>query len=250
MKKYLLVLTALILLVPSLALSDVVTFRVGFFMPRAESDLWQIEFENMSFTKSQFQNTNFAFSYEYFLNGQISLVFGIDGYNKNKTGIYNDYVGDQIGDEYYAFDYGDGFPVSHVFSVSITPIQASIKFTPFGRKGTILPYIGGGIGAYQWTVRLQGDMIDFNAGEEFIDTNTNATVIGFPIFPVDAREENKIKFGFHGMAGIMVPIANRVSIEGQVKYYMLTAPFKDGFVGFDPFDLTALVISIGLNYWF
>ena len=93
-------------------------------------------------------------------------------------------------------------------------------------------------------------MVDFEAGEEFIDEGINAIVIGYPIFTVDAREENKLKFGFHAMGGVMVPIANRVSLEGEVKYYMLSAPFKDGFVGFDPFDLTGLTISIGLNYWF
>ena len=154
MKKYLMILTALLLLVPSLSFSDVVSFKVGFFMPRAQSDLWEIEFENMNFTKSHFQTTNFAFSYEYFVSREFSLVFGVDGYTKNKSGFYNEYVGDEIDGLYYAFDYGDGFPISHVFSVSITPIQFSLKFTPFGRKGKILPYVGGGVGAYLWTVRL------------------------------------------------------------------------------------------------
>lgn len=250
MKKYLTVLTALLLFVPGIVFSDVVSFKVGYFMPRAQSDLWQIEFDNMNFTKGHFQTTNFAFSYEYFVTREVSFVFGIDGYTKNKTGIYEGFVGESFGDVDYAFDYGEGFPISHVFSVSITPIQASIKFAPLGRKGKIIPYVAGGVGAYLWTVRLQGDMIDFDVGEEFIDQNLNATVIGYRIFTVDAREENKIKFGFHAMGGIMVPIANRVSLEGEVKYFMVTAPFKDGFVGFDPFDLSALTISFGLNYWF
>jgi hypothetical protein len=250
MKKLSIILTAVLLLVPSLVFSDVVTFRVGYFIPRAQSDLWEIEFENMNFTKSHFQNTNFSFSYEYFATSNISFLFGVEGYTKSKSGIYNDFVSEEIEGDYYAFDYGDGFPVSHVFSVSITPIQASIKFTPLGRKGKIIPYIAGGVGAYLWTVRLQGEMIDFEAGEEFIDLDLNAIVIGYPVFQVDAREENKLQFGFHAMGGIMVPIANRISIEGEVKYYQLTAPFKDGFVGFDPFDLSGLTISLGLNYWF
>ena len=247
------VLTAMLLFVPGIVFSDVVTFKVGFFMPRAQSDLWEIEFDQMSFSKSHFQTTNFSFSYEYFVSREISIVFGVDGYTKNKTGVYNDYVG-LYDDEgyYYAFDTSDvgtGDIISHVFSVSITPIQASIKLTPIGRKAKIIPYVAGGVGAYLWTVRLQGEMVDFEDGYLF-ELDEAYEVVGYTVFSVDAREENKIRFGFHVMGGIMVPIANRISLAGEVKYHLLEAPFKDGFIGFEPFDLSGMTISIGLNYWF
>ncbi len=250
MKKSLIILFVLTLCLPGFIFSDLVTFKVGYYIPHAMSDLWEIEFENMSYTKSQFQNTNFAFGYEYFVSREFSLILGVDGYTKKKSGIYNDYVGERIDSDDFAFDYGEGFPISHVFSVSITPIQASIKLLPLGRKGKLIPYVGGGVGAYIWTVRLQGEMIDFDAGEEFLDVDLNDIVIGYPIYPVDAREENKISFGFHVFGGITLPIANRISAEGEVKYNRLSGAFKDGFIGFDPFDLGGLTISIGMNYWF
>ena len=248
MKKSLIILFALTLCLPGFIFSDLVTFKVGYYIPHAMSDLWEIEFENMSYTKPQFQNTNFAFGYEYFVSRELSVILSVDGYTKKKSGIYNDYVGDSIDGDDYAFDYGEGFPISHVFSVSITPIQASIKLTPLGRKGKLIPYVGGGVGAYLWTVRLQGEMIDFNEGEEFLDGDD--IVIGFPVYEVDAREENKLSFGFHVFSGIMLPIANRISAEGEVKYNRLSGSFKDGFIGFDPFDLGGWTISIGMNYWF
>ncbi len=248
MKKSLIILFALTLCLPGFIFSDLVTFKVGYYIPHAMSDLWEIEFENMSYTKPQFQNTNFAFGYEYFVSRELSVILSVDGYTKKKSGIYNDYVGDSIDGDDYAFDYGEGFPISHVFSVSITPIQASIKLTPLGRKGKLIPYVGGGVGAYLWTVRLQGEMIDFNEGEEFLDGDD--IVIGFPVYAVDAREENNLSFGFHVFGGIMLPIANRISAEGEVKYNRLSGSFKDGFIGFDPFDLGGWTISIGMNYWF
>ena len=250
MKKYIIILFALILCLPGFIFSDVVSFKVGYFIPRAMSDLWEIEFENMSFTKTDFQNTNFAFGYEYFVSREFSIILGIEGYTKNKSGIYNDYVGEDIDGDGYAFDYGEGYALSHVFSVSSTPVQASIKLTPLGRKGKIIPFIGGGVGAYLWTVRVQGDMIDFDAGEEFIDVDLDAIVIGYPTYTVDAREENKVSFGYHVFGGIMLPIANRISVEGEVKYNRVTGNFKDGFLGFDPFDLGGWTISVGMNYWF
>lgn len=250
MKKNLIIVFALILCLPGFIFSDVVSFKVGYYIPRAMSDLWEIEFENMSFTKTDFQNTNFAFGYEYFVSRELSIVLGIEGYTKNKSGIYNDFVGEEIDSEGFAFDYGEGYPISHVFSVSITPIQASLKLIPLGRKGKIIPFVGGGVGAYLWTVRVQGEMIDFAAGEEFIDVDLDAVVIGWPTYDVDAREENRISFGFHVFGGIMVPIANRISMEGEFKYNQGSGNFKDGFLGFDPFDLGGWTISVGINYWF
>lgn len=250
MKKHLIILFALILCLPGFIYSDLVSFKVGYFIPRAMSDLWEIEFENMSFTKSDFQNTNFVFGYEYFLSREFSLVLSIDGYTKNRSGIYDLYVGEDIDGYGYAFDYGEGYAISHVFSVSITPVQASIKLTPLGRKGKVIPYVGGGVGAYLWTVRVQGELIDFNEGEEFLDVDLDEIVIGYPIYSVDAREENKVSFGFHVFGGVMLPVANRISLEGEVKYSQLKGVFKDGFIGFDPFDLGGWTISIGINYWF
>ena len=250
MKKSLITLFALILFLPGFIFSDLVTFKVGYFMPRAMSDLWDIEFENMTYTKNQFQNTDFSFGYEYFVSREFSVVMSVSGYTKNKSGIYNDYVGEDIDGEFFAFDYGDGSPISHVFSVSVTPLQASLKLTPLGRKGKLIPFVGGGVGGYLWTVRIQGDMVDFNAGEEFLDLDDNTIVIGYPTYAVDAREENKLSFGFHVFGGVLLPIANRISMEAEVKYNQLNGAFKDGFIGFEPFDLGGWTISLGMNYWF
>lgn len=246
MKKNFIILMIFILLVPCLAFSDIVTFRVGYFIPRANSDLWQTEFENMDFTKTDFQNTGFGFSYEYFVSRELSFTLSIDGYTRKKVGIYKDYAAITADDGFdYAFGNEEGSIVSHVFNVSITPIQVSLKLAPMGRKGKFIPYVGGGAGVYLWNVRLQGDMIDFSTYEEFTDGS-----IGFPIFPTDAREENKVKLGFHAFGGVMFPVANRISIEAEFKYNFLKGEMTEAFEGFEPFDLSGYQISIGLNYWF
>lgn len=250
MKKLGLGLTALILLIPALSYGDVVTFKAGLFFPRANSDLWKIEFENMDFEKSHFQDSSFGFSYEYFLSKELSLMLSIDGYTKQKAGTYKLYVGDRIGGEDYAFDYGQGFAISHIFSVSVTPIQGSLKLTPLGRRLKVIPFIGGGAGLYLWNIRLQGDMIDFSEEVEFYDTSLDEYVIGYPIYTADAREENKFKIGFHALAGLMIPVASRISLEAEFKYNFLKGSISDAFEGFEPFDLSSFQFSIGLNYWF
>jgi len=246
MRKMLVLLTAILLLVPGLVFSDIVTFKVGYFFPRADSDLWLEEFENMSFTKSNFQDSNFGFGYEYFFTRELSLVLNVEGYSKNKVGFYKDYSAITATDGYdYAFFDEPGNAVMHTFSVSITPIQFSIKLSPLGRKGKIIPYVGGGAGIYLWSVRLYGDVIDFNAPEEFTDGT-----IGYPVFMADAREDNKFKMGYHAFGGVMIPVANRISFEAEFKYQSLTAELVDAFEGFQPFDLSGFQFSLGLNYWF
>jgi len=144
MKKILMISLIIIFLAPCLAKADTISFKVGYFIPRAESDLWQIEFENMDFKKSDFMGSNFGFSYEYFLTRELSIALSIDGYTRKKVGLYNDYIKEGVEGQDYAFDYGEGFGISHVFDVSITPIQVSLKIAPLGRKGSFIPYVGGG----------------------------------------------------------------------------------------------------------
>lgn len=256
MKKTLILLTLLILFIPSIVFSDIVSFKVGYFIPMANSDLWETEFENMDFTKSSFQNTNFGFGYEYFLSREISIVLNISGYNKNKSGAYLDYVAYQFSEGDFAFpnDFEGDYIPTHTFSVSITPIQISLKLTPMGRRAKIIPYVGGGVGVYMWNVRLYGDIIDFDDVSNYYE---DEEIIVDPIYPIDyydIREENRFSIGYHVFGGIMIPVANRISLEAEFKYNFSKGTLgKDpdwGFQGFDPFDLNGYHISIGLNYWF
>jgi hypothetical protein len=252
MKKILMMFLVMIFMTPGLIFSDVVSFRLGYFTPRAESDLWQIEFENMTFMKSDFQNALISFSYEHFINPQISFALSVDAYNQQKAGFYQGYVGyaDSDGDWAYPDIYVGDFDPSHSFSVTITPIQASVKFTPFGRSQKIIPYVGGGVGVYIWNVKLQGDMVDFS--DEWYDVQEGVTI--YPIYAVDAREESRTAIGFHGFGGIMVPVGRRISLEGEFKYNSAKGNFSDdayaSFEGFEAFDLSGYTISVGLNYWF
>lgn len=252
MKKIIIFVFALILCLPGFIYSDIVSFKVGYFMPRAMSDLWEIELENMDFIKSDFQNTNFSFGYEYFVSREFSFIFGFENYTKGKSGTYRDFVDTLEYEELsgYALDFGEGYLISHVFTVSSTPVQASIKFTPLGRKGKVIPYVGGGVGVYLWSVRIQGDQIFFGLGEEFRDLTDDTIFTAFPIYEVNGREENRVSFGYHIFGGVMLPIANRISLDAEVKYNRATGHFKDWFEGFEPFDLGGLTIYVGINYWF
>jgi opacity protein-like surface antigen len=271
MKKAVVLSLALFLFAPSLAFSNILTFKLGLFFPAFKSDLWETEFENMSFKKSDYYGSNFGFAFDYFVTRQLSLVLSIDFYSKNKLGYYKGYVGysaDTLGTtDDYAFPdtYRGEYDPSHSFNVSITPIQLSLKLLPLGRGGKLIPYIGGGVGFYLWSVRLYGDLIDFSpeppwyynssTGELHQTDNPDPADDG-PVYPInpgayytDVRERTRIATGYHGFAGIMYPIANRMTIELEFKYNFVKGELKN-FLDFQRFDLGGYQISIGINYWF
>lgn len=266
MKKSVILFLALIFLTPSLAFSGIVTFKLGFFIPRAESDLWQIEFENMSFSKSDYYGSNFGFVYEYFLTRELSFTLGVDGYNRNKNGYYTErigIVGTAVGEASYNFAFPleyqddfspmDSFDIFHSFLVSITPIQLSLKITPLGRGKSIIPYIGGGVGLYIWSVRIQGQVVDFN-DEWLYDPGSGSLVPVYPVWDSFLREDSRLSIGYHGFAGIMIPVAQKFTLELEFKYNYAKGNFRTGldasFEGFNAFDLSGYQFSLGMNYWF
>jgi hypothetical protein len=199
----------------------------------------------MDFTQSDFNDSIFGFTYEYFFSNQLSLTLCIDGYSQKKLGMYRDY-GAILADD--GFDYAflnEGEAIVHVFDVSITPIQVSLKLAPMGRRGRLIPYIGGGVGVYLWNLRLEGDIVNFAEYAEFTDGT-----IGFFVEDRNSREDNKVSIGYHGFGGIMLPVANRISIDGQVKFNYLKGELTEDFVDFNDFDLSGYQFTIGLNYWF
>jgi opacity protein-like surface antigen len=264
-KKITLALTALFV-ISALGYSNTFSLKMNYVIPRAQSgpswqdSLWTIEFDNMDFAKSQFQGMSLGLSYEYFLTRVLSLEFSIDAfYHKDNSGLYRDYVGFELDNEWWAvlskydkYMDVDTFSTGHSLDISITPVQLSLKIAPFGRRNKLIPYVGAGVGVYFWSVRMSGDMIDFN--DEYVyETSQGDELPVYPIYQVDAREgENlgKVSFGYHVLGGFMFSLTNALTLDIGFKYNMAKGKFTEGFEGFAPFDLGGYHISLGLNYWF
>jgi opacity protein-like surface antigen len=126
------------------------------------------------------------------------------------------------------------------------PIQASLKLTPLGRKSGFIPYIGGGVSVYVFSVKLQGDMVDFSN----LDWFYNDVIQVYPVQITDAKAETRFAFGFHGYAGFMIPFASRIALEAEFKYNYGKGSLGSAFEGFGKFDLSGYQISLGINYLF
>jgi hypothetical protein len=79
----------------------------------------------------------------------------------------------------------DGTEVDQDLHLRITPIAFTVRLLPFGQSTPIQPYVGGGLGIFNWKYRESGEFINFNAGRTiFVDTfeatgnSTGAIVLG------------------------------------------------------------------------
>ncbi|MFQ6082145.1 MAG: hypothetical protein ACE5WD_02160 [Candidatus Aminicenantia bacterium] len=248
MKKYIISFIIIGLFFPSLIFSDTITFKFGEFFPRTNSDLWETEFDNMDFTKGDFVSTILGFEYEYNLTRNLSFAFEISSYSRNVSGFYKDWL--NIDDFAYPAGVNEiidnyGIPISHVFGVSITPIQISFRVSPMGRKARIMPYFGAGLGVYFWRCKLQGETPLFDYEHEWYDTDFDVYV--YEIWYSDIRDENNISLGFHGMAGLMIPFGERLVLIGEFKYSSAKGELEE-FLDFEDFDLTSYQISLGIAY--
>ncbi|MBN1272097.1 MAG: hypothetical protein JXB26_07465 [Candidatus Aminicenantes bacterium] len=252
MKKCGIIIGLVVLLTPSLVFSNTVNIRFGFFIPSAQSDLWKDEFDTMNFGRSNFQNINLGFSYEFFLTRNLSFSLGVDSYYKGKSGQYRDYVGLEFVEGEFAFppDYVADFIPGHSLSLSMYPISLSFKILPLGRINRFIPYIGGGATVIYWSVRIQGDWVNMNEVWYYYDPDLDQDVEIYPIYYADARDDDKFAFGFHGFAGFMFPLANRITFDVEVRYMHAKGNLTEGFEGFEPFDLGGFQLTLGMNYWF
>ena len=272
MKKLTVIAVGLLLLVPSLAFSDSISLRPGYYLPRALSNsylnahpdsLWAIEFDQLNFRKTDYRGGTLGFSYEYFLTKNISLAFALDSYNKNHLGDYFDYDQTEFTDGWFAFPIDlkpsaitDWFLISHSFKVSSTPLQVSVKFLPLGRRTRLIPFVGGGGGLYFWSVGMVRDMIDLNPVDangdpiEYFYTDPDlGEIVIYPVNQVNAQERG-MSFGWHAFAGLQFPIGYRTTIEAEARYHSAKAKLNKAFLDFEPLELGGLALTVGLSYWF
>jgi opacity protein-like surface antigen len=257
MRKHMIAGLLILLAAAGLGSANTLNVRLNYFVPRAQGtadSLWKIEFENMSYARSGFQEAYFGIGFEYFLSPNFGLLFEIDPYSKSKSGFYKGYSGIQLAEGDFAFpeDYQADFTPGHSLSLTITPIQLSVKIAPLGRRGKLIPYFGGGIGFYLWSLRMRGDMVDFSDEYVYEDPQYGDVPI-YPITTIDAWEGDsfgKVAIGWQAFAGLMFPIANRLTIDLGFKYSQAKGGFTESFQGFDKFDLGGYHIMLGMNYWF
>jgi hypothetical protein len=128
-----------------------------------------------------------------------------------------------------------GAEIEQTLKLRVVPLSATVRFLPIGRHG-VEPYVGAGIGAFNWRYSESGEFVDPSNGDTFRATYAaKGTALG-PVI----------------LAGIRAPIADVWSIGGEVRWQRAEGDTKrddSGLLG-DKIDLGGWHAALTLHIRF
>lgn len=158
-------------------------FNVGEFYPRGlggriHDDVLLENSTVFDIFPGDFSNVTFGGEWQAGLGRHFEFGVGLDYYRSTAPSVYLDYV-DHDGSEIY-----------QDFRLRITPLTFTLRFNPFGTNAAFQPYVGGGVGVFNWRYSEVGDFIDFTTFEVFNDrfvaagTDVGTVILGGVRVPI------------------------------------------------------------------
>jgi hypothetical protein len=171
-------------------------FSLGYFTVRGEDArvAGDVLVENRPlflFDFDDFNSASVGFEYLFNLGEYLEAGGGLGFTSRGVDTIYDDYVRP------------DGSEIEQTLKLRIVPITATVRVLPLGRSSVFQPYVGGGIGIYNWRYSETGDFIDF-------------TLAGRPVYR-DSYVESGTSVGPVAVFGARFPVGN-ATIGGEVRY--------------------------------
>lgn len=199
-----------------------INVKFGYIMPFQSSDLWEDNLNNLAYEKTDFNSLNFSIEYQH--RFQRNLSFYIEGVRYKKT----------VNSEYREYEYDDGSPIYQSMHLDMTSLEMGIQLNLLAPRSGFSPYIGAGVGFYFWKYEQYGDFIDFSE---------------FDVYEGFADQE-AVALGFHVKGGLSMRINRSFGLLLEAKAHIAQGDLGEYFEGFEPFDLGALSLSAGFQFYF
>ncbi len=205
----------------------------GFFLRGEESrpvddvlfqDLFSAEFPQYLFEVNDFNNVTFGGEYLFGVTNHLEAGAG--------AGFYQDTVHSVSAD----LTYPNGDEIEQTLKLRIVPLTATIRFLPLGRDAPVQPYVGGGVGFFNWEYSEVGDFVE----SDFVEIRSGAfrssgTAVGPVIF-----------------AGLRFPLGDAMTAGGEVRWQRAegdTGGIDEGFLG-DRIDLGGTTANFTIHFRF
>jgi hypothetical protein len=158
--------------------------------------------EVLAFEIDDFRNVTFGAEYLFGLGDFLEGGIGAGYYQKSVPSVYRDVT------------YGNGSEIEQDLKLRIVPVTATIRFLFLGRDAPVQPYVGGGIGIHNYRYSEVGDFVDFRDDSiysaRFVETGT---AVG-PVL----------------LGGVRLPVADTVSIGGELRWQKASGDLNDDFL--------------------
>ena len=205
----------------------------GFFLRGEDSrseddvlfqDLFSAEFPQYLFEIKDFNNVTFGG--EYLLGVTDFLEAGVG------AGFYQNTVHSVSAD----LTYPNGAEIEQTLKLRIVPVTATIRFLPLGRDASVQPYVGGGVGVFNWKYSEVGDFVE----SDFVEILSGAfRSSGTAVGPVI-------------LAGLRFPVGETMTAGGEVRWQRAkgdTGGIDEGFLG-DRIDLGGTTANFTIHFRF
>jgi opacity protein-like surface antigen len=121
----------------------------------------------LAFLIKDFNQVRFGGEWLYAVSDVLETGVGLGYYQETVPSVYRDLVN------------ANGTEIAQDLKLRIVPITATVRFLPLGRSGAVEPYIGGGVGFFNWRYSESGEFVDSSDGSIFRESYTaDGTAVG------------------------------------------------------------------------
>lgn len=203
--------------------------RVGYAIPRANSDIFDFTREELTVEKEDFNAVALAADLGIRLSDRIDLALGL-GYENS-----------QIDSESREFIGTDDLPILQTTDFRRVPFTVGLKayLTERGRRisdlawipGKLAPFVGGGVGFMWYEFEQEGEFVDYETLDIFYDyfSSSNGSLLGYVT------------------AGLDYSLGLRWILTAEARYSWASADMGQSFIGFDKIDLNGLRAAFGFS---
>ena len=169
-------------------------FNIGYFWLKAEEsrvahDVLVTDLDSLAFNIKDFNSVSFGGEWLFSPNEFVEAGVGLGFQQRTVPSIYRSYVN------------ANGSEIAQDLKLRVVPVTATVRFLPVGR-GAVEPYVGAGIGIFNWRYSEVGQFLDLSDFSIFRDRYVaDGTAIG-PVV----------------VAGVRAPLADVWAIGGEVRY--------------------------------
>jgi hypothetical protein len=208
---------------------NLIGFNIGYFALRGEDsrvdeDVLLADLPDLLFEVDDFNGFTFGGEWIYGVTDYLEVGAGIGYYQHTVPSVYRD------------FEDEDGTEIAQDLKLRVVPFTATVRFLPLPRGSAVEPYIGAGIGIFNWRYSETGEFIDFS---DFTVFRHRYTADGNAVGPVV-------------LAGLRAPVGDVFSIGGELRWQRAegdTDSVESGLLG-DKIDLGGWTTSFTMHFRF
>ncbi|MGE5358248.1 MAG: hypothetical protein ACM3NQ_04470 [Bacteroidales bacterium] len=199
---------------PARAQSQTVTFNIGGFNvrgydSRVAGDVLVAElnggyYDALLFNIHDFNSVTFGGDWTIGLGNFLDAGIGVSYYSDNVPSVSANFVNE------------DGSEIRQTLSLRIVPITASVRFLPLGRHAAIEPYIGAGVGFFNYRYRESGF---------FVNPADSSVFEAIPPYEHSGWATGPVILG-----GARFPVGQFV-VGGEVRYQWASGDLPADFIG-------------------